>query len=153
MLSSCKSVTPSLPKNKSATPPGSASATHAALWQWDARRSTPPNFALLSTAPWSACLLREGLSRITAECLPIVSGDLSSGYSGSAVYVCRAFETRTGSHVLPESASVDHSCVRKPAQHGDSAVNIADGVTLRIHPLTVTLDLRSQPTCSDAIDR
>ena len=73
---------PSSPRTKAQSPLGSASTTHVALWQWDSRRSTPPNFALLSTGPWSACPLRKGLSRITSERLSIAFGDLSSGYSG-----------------------------------------------------------------------
>src|SRR5947207_7226692 len=41
----------------------------------------------------------------------------------------------------------------KPTQHRYSVVNIPDGVTLQVHPFDVTLDLRSQPACTDAIDR
>src|SRR5215472_4296864 len=50
---------------------------HAVLWQGDARRGTPPNSAPLSTARWSACLLKKRLLRATAGRSHIASGGLS----------------------------------------------------------------------------
>lgn len=80
-LSFCRLARLELRKKKIVIPPGSASRTHAELWQLDASRSMLPNFSPRSTAPWSGCQLGKELSRIPGERVATASGDLCSGYS------------------------------------------------------------------------